>query len=67
MSKYTKCRDAYIGKKCVVEFEGKERAGKITDLVRSLQNTQHVILFCIRLDNGTRIGCDPEKRNIDIK
>ena len=47
---------ALIGKQCFVKFEGKRHSAEIVDVVQTVKATNEIILYCLRLSNGERIG-----------
>ena len=47
---------ARIGTRCKVMFEGKEHIATITDVVQSVRSTEHIILHCLELNDGTKLG-----------
>ena len=47
---------ALIGKECFVEFKGERQFAEIVDVVEAAGDTNQIILYCLRLTNGKRIG-----------
>ena len=45
-----------IGRQCYVEFEGERQIADILDVVETCKSTNEIILYCLRLKDGTRLG-----------
>ena len=54
---------ALIGRQCYVEFEGKRQIADILDIVETVKSTNEIILYCLRLKDGTRLG----REKVDLK
>ena len=48
--------EALKGRQCYVVFEGNRQRGKITDVVESIRKPYDIILYCITLKDGTKLG-----------
>ena len=45
-----------IGRQCYVEYQGERQIADILDVVETVKSTNEIILHCLRLKDGTRLG-----------